>query len=127
MINSMKYLIIIIVSVFLLSGCENQKSQSNAVIDENVNNVQLVQLLKQPSNYVEKELVVSGNYFSSCASSCCDTEFILKDGIHQIKVLGNKDMKLSELTVAQPIRLMGILKSTVESPYILASVIEVGK
>ncbi len=127
MIKSIKLLLLVFLFAILLSGCNDQKSDANASINENVNTAKLAQILKQPSNYVDKEIVVNGNYFTACAASCCANEFILKDGINQIKVLGSKDLNLSEIKVAQPIRLSGILKSTAETPYLQANAIEVRK
>jgi uncharacterized protein YdeI (BOF family) len=109
----------------LLPGCSDQKSDASASINENASITKLAQILKQPSDYVDKAIVVNGNYFTPCSASCCANEFVLKDGINQIKVICAKDLKLPKIKSAQPIKLSGVLKTTAESPYIQANAIEV--
>jgi len=122
MIKSIQILLLLLF-VVLFWGCAEQKSENS----KDVKSTKLAEILKQPADYFEKEVVISGNYFTGCSSSCCDNEFILKDGIDQIKVLKSKEVKLPEMKIAQPILVAGILKSTAESPYVQASSVEVRK
>lgn len=120
-----EFILVLFFVTILLPGCSDHKADANASIDENASITKLAHILKQPSDFVDKEIVVNGNYFAPCSATCCDNEFVLKDGINQIKVILNKDLKLPKIKPAQPIKLSGILKSTAESPYIQANAVEV--
>ncbi len=118
-------LLLVLLFAIVLTGCSDQKTSTNASINENVNLTKLAHILKNPSDFVDKNIVVEGNFFPVCADSCCDDEFVLRDGMNQIKIIKKGDIKIPKFKNAQPIRVTGILKTTVQSPFIQATAIEV--
>ena len=124
-----KYISVNVLLVFLvallLTGCEDQKTVASTSAHEHADATKLAQILKQPVDYADKSIVVNGNFFPACTDSGCCDEFFLRDGISQIKVMKNAKMKIPELKNAQPIRVVGMVKATAQSPFIQATAIEV--
>lgn len=108
-----------LVSILLLCpGCGDKKTASDP---GNVAAVKLEQIIKRPADYSGKEVAVEGNFFPSC----CEDDFVLKDGIGQIQVLKAGALRKFKAKTAQPVRVSGIVRSTAESPYIQATALEV--
>ena len=118
-------MISVILSVLLLIGC-NEKKQETAE-NTSIEATKLEEILTKTEDFTEKQVTVKGNFFASCTDSCCDNEFILKDGVNQIKVFKSKELDLPKMKLSQPIRISGILKATAENPVILASSVEIIK
>lgn len=114
------YLILAFLGAFTFLGCES-KSASKL---KNETTIKLAKVLKQTSDYVGKKVVIDGNYFPACSSSSCTDDFILKNGVVQIKVFTMGNLKFKSIEPAQPLRVSGILRETSESPFIEATVIE---
>jgi len=122
-----KTLLIISIAVILILivGCGNKESEASP--NENLPTTKLEEILTKTDNFADKKVSVSGNFFASCSDSCCDNEFILKDGMNQIKVFKSKELELPKMKSSQPIRISGIVKASAESPFILASAVEIIK
>ena len=110
-------------AAILLLGCN--KKQPEVTTNENIETTKLSEILTKTDNFADKIVTVNGNFFASCSDSCCDNEFILKDGINQIKVFKSKELELPKMKPSQPIRISGILKATAENPVIMASSVEI--
>ena len=118
-------IISIAVTLILIIGCGSKGSGSPKI--ETVPTTKLEEVLAKAEEFTDKNVTVKGNFFASCTDSCCDNEFILKDGINQIKVFKSKELELPKMKSSQPIRISGILKATAENPVILASSVEIIK
>ena len=116
---------LVFLAALLLAGCGDQKASASASTNENANVTKLAKILKQPADYADKNILVNGNFFPACSDSCCDDEFVLRDGISQIKVMKNAKVEMPEMKNAQPIRVVGMVKATAQSPFIQATAIEV--
>ena len=114
----------VILSVLLLIGCGKKQE---TVENENIETIELSEILTKTEDFTDKNVTVNGNFFASCTDSCCDNEFILKDGVNQIRVFKSKELELPKMKSSQPIRISGILKATAENPVILASSVEIIK
>lgn len=118
-------MISVILSVLLLLGCGEKKQET--VENKNIETIELSEILTKTEDFTDKNVTVKGNFFASCSDSCCDNEFILKDGVNQIKVFKSKELELPKMKSSQPIRISGTLKATAENPVILASSVEIIK
>ena len=118
-------IILIAVALILIIGWGNKGSESPQ--NENVPTTKLEEILTKTEDFTDKNVTVKGNFFASCTDSCCDNEFILKDGVNQIRVFKSKELELPKMKSSQPIRISGILKATAENPVILASSVEIIK
>jgi uncharacterized protein YdeI (BOF family) len=118
-------ILMVLSAAILLLGCN--KKQPEVTTNENIETTKLSEILTKTDNFADKIVTVNGNFFASCSDSCCDNEFILKDGINQIKVFKSKELELPKMKPSQPIRISGILKATAENPVIMASSVEIIK
>ena len=119
------HLLLVFLFAIVLSGCGDQKTSATTSTQKNVNVIKLAKVLKQPSDYVDKNIVIDGNFFPACADTCCSDEFVLRSGLSQIKIIKKGNFKVPDMKNAQPIRVTGVLKETAQSPFIQATNIEV--
>lgn len=111
--------LIMLAALALSTGCADKKT--DAGVPEKPETVKLGQLLKSPAAYAGKTIAVEGNFFPSC----CEEDFVLKDGAEQITVLKAGELVKFKPKTAQPVRVTGIVRSTEESHYIQATALEV--
>jgi len=116
-------MISVILSLLFLIGCSEPKQE--AVEKINIEATELEEILTNAEDFTDKVVAIKGNFFSSCSDSCCDNEFILKDGVNQIKVFKSKKLTLPKMKASQPIKISGTLKATAENPVILATSVEI--
>jgi len=106
-------------SVLILSlGCSENIATSDVQEDKNL--VRLAEVMKSQNQYKGKEVSMYGIYAVPCGSLCCPNEFVLKDGIHSIKVNVADGVTLPKLSINDPVKVSGTIKTTVQSPYLLA-------
>ena len=106
-------------TILMLSlGCSKDTTTADAKEDKNL--VRLAEIMKSHEQYSEKEVSMYGTYAVACGSSCCPKEFVLKDGIYSIKVNLADGVTLPKLSINDPVKVFGIIKPTVQSPYLLA-------
>jgi len=111
--------LLLVFSILMLSlSCSENTSTTDAQKDKNL--VRLAAVMKSQEQYREKEVSMYGTYAGACGNSCCPNEFFLKDGIHSIKVNLADGVTLPRLSLNDPVKVFGIIKPTVQSPYLLA-------
>ena len=111
--------LLLVFFVLMLSlGCSENTSTTDAQEDKNL--VRLAEVMKSQDQYKGKEVSMYGIYAVPCGSLCCPNEFVLKDGIHSIKVNLADGVTLPKLSINDPVKVFGIIKPTAQSPYLLA-------
>lgn len=111
--------LIFMAAMALSPGCADKKADSEVPAKSEA--VKLGQLLKRPADYAGKTVAVEGNFFPSC----CEEDFVLKDGAGQITVVKTGELMKFKPKAARPVRVAGIVRSTEESTYIQATALEV--
>lgn len=111
---------LIFTAVLALShGCADKRADNE--VHAKPETVKLDQLLKSPADYAGKTVAVEGNFFPSC----CEEDFILKDGAGQITVYKTGELMKFKPKKAKPVRVTGIVRSTEDSSYIQSTALEV--
>lgn len=110
--------LILLAALALSAGCADKKTGAGAPAPEAV---KLGQLLKSPAAYAGKTVAVEGNFFPSC----CEEDFVLKDGAEQITVYKTGELMKFKPKTAKPVRVSGIVRATEESAYIQSTALEV--
>lgn len=88
------------------------KTKYGKPIPDNIKVVKLKEILKNPKEYKNKEIVLEGNF----AGICCATDFNYKEGIEMLEVYP-KGFPVPKLDKGKPIRVYGIVK-TIEKEHI---------
>ena len=116
--NTFPIFIIFIFSLIL--GCS--KFKAGDLIPGSAIKVNISKINNNSKNIVGKKILVVGNFSGVCGSGCCK-EFMLRQGINQIKIDPNR-IKIRNFKIGLPLKIYGILKTTKTSHYLLALGIE---
>lgn len=96
--------LLVITLVFV--GCGKGKVRYGESAPNNVKVVKLEEILQNPKEYKDKEVVLEGNY----GNYCCASDFVYKEGLETIEVYA-KGFPTPKLDRGKPIRVYGIVRS----------------
>ncbi|MEM5799954.1 MAG: hypothetical protein QXZ43_04810 [Candidatus Aenigmatarchaeota archaeon] len=91
--------------LFLLPlGC--RESKYGQAIPANIKVVKLKEIIKNPENYKDKEVVLEGNF----GGICCAADFNYKEGSEVVEVYP-KGFSIPKLNRGKPIRIYGVVRT----------------
>ena len=89
-----------------LLGWDKGKTRFGETIPDSVEVVKLEEILKNPQEYKDKEVVLEGNY----GNYCCASDFVYKEGLEAVEVYP-KGFPTPKLKMGTPIKVYGIVRS----------------
>lgn len=101
---------LLLITTLTLVGWGQGKSRYGEIIPDTVKVVKLKEILQNPKEYKDKEVVLEGNF----GGVCCATDFKYKEGLDMVEVYP-KGFSNPKLVIGKPIRLYGIVRSIEKS------------
>lgn len=95
----------VVLSFLLLSSFNVFAEQMGQAVPKNIPQVKLAEILKTPTKYKGKEVVLQGNY----GSKCCATDFNYKEGLDGIEVSPKGFDNWQSLKKGTPIKIYGVV------------------
>lgn len=106
MVKKWILVMLLLITTLTLVGWGKGKAHYGEIIPDTVKVVKLKEILENPKQYKDKEVVLEGNF----CGVCCATDFKYKEGLDMVEVYP-KGFSNPKLVMGKPIRLYGIVRS----------------